>query len=142
MNNIYGYLVNRLGLTTDCAVKEAQKAYARFQEHGRTLTPVRVCDPFVFLFASGGYQAFTFKPDQVVEDKQGELAIVTGWKSTPSHGWLVRIKTARSEYDSCAEDLTPAAFPEGLVDILRGKVHDKVDEAFAHKQGTNRDYQA
>lgn len=125
--NLYNYLLTK----SDNPARAAKEAYERFQAHGRTLVPERDCDPFVFAFAEGGYQAFTFKPDQVVKNKQGDLAIVTGWKSTPSHRWLVRIKTADSEYDSLAEELEPAAFPEGLVEILRGKVHDKVDEAFA-----------
>ena len=123
-------LYNYLLIKSDNLARTAKEAYDRFQAHGRTLVPRQDCDPFVFAFTEGGYQAFTFRPDQVVKNKQGELAIVTGWKNTPSHGWLVRIKTASCEYDSCAEDLSPAAFPEGLVEILRGKVHTKVDEAF------------
>ena len=128
--NLYNYLMSKSNNTTRAA-KEAKEAYERFRAHGRTLVPQQDCDSFVFAFISHGYQAFTFKPDQVVKNRQGELAIVTGWTYTSVHGWLVRVKTACSEYDSCADDLTPAAFPEGLVEILRGKVHGKVDEAFA-----------
>lgn len=129
--NLYNYLMSKSNNGTRSA-GEAKKAYERFQAHGRTLVPQQDCDPFVFAFAEGGYEAFTFRPDQVVKNRQGDLAIVTGWKRTSS-GWCVRIKTADREYDSCAEDLTPAAFPEGLVEILRGKVHTKVDEAFAEE---------
>lgn len=128
--NLYNYLMSKSTNTTRVA-KEAKEAYERFRAHVRTRVLQQDCDPFVFAFVEGGYQAFTFRPDQVVQNKRGELAIVTGWKDTPSRGWLVRIKTAVNEYDSLAEELTPAAFPEGLVEILRGKVHDKVDEAFA-----------
>lgn len=126
--NLYEYLVNRSSITTARAAKEAEEAYKRYRAYVQTTDPQ---GPFVFAYIDHGYQAFTFRTDQVVKNKQGKLAIVTGWKSTPAHGWLVRIKTADGEYDSLAEDLEPAAFPEGLVEILRGKVHDKVDEAFA-----------
>lgn len=51
-----------------------------------------------------------------------------GWREVASE-WRVRAKTANGELDFKAEDLTPAEFPEGLVEILRGKVHDKVDVA-------------
>ena len=128
--NLYNYLMSKSNNTTRAAA-EAKEAYERFRAHGRTLVPQQDCDPFVFAFTEGGYQAFTFRPDQVVKNKQGELAIVTGWTYASVHGLLVRVKTSRGEYDSCAEDLEPAAFPEGLVEILRGKVHTKVDEAFA-----------
>ena len=126
--NLYNYLMARSNNTTRTAA-EAKEAYARFQAYGRTLVPARDCDPFVFAFTSHGYQAFTFKPDQVV-DAKGELAIVTGWGEATS-GWKVRAKTAKGEFHWEPEDLKPAAFPEGLVEILRGKVHTKVDEAFA-----------
>ena len=123
--NLYNYLLRN----APNVAKEATEAYERFRAHGRTLAPQQDCDPFVFAFAEGGYQAFTFKPDQVV-DAEGELAVVTGWAETFS-GWKVRAKTAKGEFNWEAEDLKPAAFPEGLVEILRGKVHTKVDEAFA-----------
>lgn len=123
--NLYEYLVNRSGITTACAAKEAKEAYERFRADGRTLD----CDPFVFAFVGHGYQAFTFYPDQIV-DARGELAVVTGWGEASS-GWKVRAKTAKGEFHWDAEDLKPATFPEGLVEILRGKVHTKVDEAFA-----------
>jgi hypothetical protein len=128
--NLYSYLMSK---SKDIyhLTKEAKEAYERFQAHGRTLIPVQDCDPFVFAFVEGGYQAFTFRPDQVVRNREGDLAIVTGWMHSLSRGWLVRIKTANGEHGLCAEDLEPAAFPEGLVEILRGKVHTKVDEAFA-----------
>lgn len=126
--NLYEYLVNKSSITAACAAKEAKEAYDRYREYGRTLVPVRDCDPFVFAFVGHGYQAFTFKPDQIV-DAKGELAVVTGWGETTS-GWKVRAKTAKGEFHWEAEDLKPAAFPEGLVEILRGKVHTKVDEAF------------
>lgn len=128
--NLYNYLMTRTAPNnTTRAAKEAKEAYERFKAHGRTLVPVRDCDPFVFAFIGHGYQAFTFKPDQVV-DAKGELAVVTGWGETPS-GWKVCAKTAKGEFYWEAEDLKLAAFPEGLVEILRGKVHTKVDEAFA-----------
>ena len=127
--NLYEYLINKSNRST-CAAAVAKEAYARFQAYGRTLAPHKDCDPFVFAFSEGGYQAFTFYPDQIVKNRQGDLAIVTGWKDTSSHGWLVRIKTADSEYDSLAEELSPAAFPKGLVEIIRGRVHGKVGEAF------------
>ena len=127
--NLYEYLMSKSNNTTRAA-KEAKEAYERFLAHGRTLVPQQDCDPFVFAFCGHGAQAFTFYPDQIVKNRQGDLAIVTGWKDTSSHGWLVRIKTADSEYDSLAEELSPAAFPKGLVDIIRGRVHGKVDEAF------------
>lgn len=127
--NLYKYLTEYRGLDSSHAAGEAKRAYARFQNHGRTCVPQKDCDPFTFMTRDGGYQAFTFRPDQIV-DAKGELAIVTGWRDTQSR-WLVRIKTANSEYASLAEDLEPAAFPEGLVEIMRGKVHTKVDEAFA-----------
>lgn len=126
--NLYNYLMSKSNNTTRAA-KEAKEAYERFRAHGRTLVPQQDCDPFVFAFCGHGSQAFTFKPDQVV-DAKGELAIVTGWDETSS-GWKVRAKTARGEYHWEPEDLKPTMFPEGLVEILRGKVHDKVDEAFA-----------
>ena len=125
--NLYGYLMYQSNNTTRAA-KEAKEAYARFQAYGRTLVPVRDCDPFHFAYVDLGYQSFMFKPDQIV-DAKGDLAIVTGWKETSS-GWKVRAKTARGEYDWKAEDLRPAEFPDGLVEILRGRVHGKVDEAF------------
>lgn len=129
--NLYDYLMSQSNNTTRAA-KEAKEAYERFHAHARKFTPQEDCDPFVFAFVDHSYQAFTFRPDQVVKNRQGDLAIVTGWKNTGSHGWLVRIKTANNgEYDSLPGELTPAAFPEGLVEILRGKVHGKVDEAFA-----------
>ena len=127
--NLYEYLMSKSNNTTRAA-NEAKEAYKRFQAYARS-SPVRdYYDPFVFAFCGHGSQAFTFYPDQIVKNRQGELAIVTGWKDTSSHGWLVRVKTAKGEYDSLAEELAPAAFPEGLVEILRGKVHGKVDEAF------------
>ena len=113
---------------TTRAAGEAKEAYERYRGYGRTLVPVRDCDPFVFAFVGHGYQAFTFYPDQIV-DARGDLAIVTGWEEAFS-GWKVRAKTVRGEYDWDAEDLKPAAFPEGIVEILRGRVHGKVDEAF------------
>ena len=128
--NLYEYLINRSSATTARAAKEAKEAYERFQAHGRLLVPTRDCDPFVFAFVDYGYQAFTFKPDQVVRSKKsGSLAIVTGWREVGS-GWRVRAKTANGEFDFDAEDLAPAAFPEGLVELMRGRVHSKVDEAF------------
>lgn len=128
--NLNDYLINRSSMTTARAAKEAKEAYERFQAHGRLLVPVRDCDPFVFAFVDHGYQAFTFKLDQVVRSKtSGSLAIVTGWREVGS-GWHVRAKTAKGEFDFDAECLEPAEFPEGLVEILRGKVHTKVDEAF------------
>lgn len=123
--NLYSYLMGGSSNTIRAA-KEAKEAYERFQ----TLVPRTDCDPFVFTFVGCGYQAFTFRPDQVVKTKNGELAIVTGWDNTPS-GWKIRAKTAKGEFHWEAEDLKPAAFPEGLVEILRGRVHGKVDEAFA-----------
>ena len=127
--NLYNYLMNQSNNTTLVA-KQAKEAYERFQAYGRTLVPVRDCDPFVFASIDHGYQAFTFKPDQVV-DAKGELAVVTGWIEAGAGEWRVRAKTAKGEFCWKAEDLKPAAFPEGLVEILRGKVHGKVDEAFA-----------
>lgn len=125
--NLYEYLKSR-----PCNVaQEAQKAYERFQAHVRK-TPEpwkREVNPFVFAFTDNGYQAFTFAPDQVV-DAKGGLAIVTGW-TQPGNGWRVLAKTAAGVHAWPAEELKPAAFPEGLVEILRGKVHAKVDEAFA-----------
>ena len=126
--NLYNYLMGKSNNATRAAM-EAKEAYERFRAHGRTLVPQQDCDPFVFAFCDRGSQAFMFKPDQVV-DAKGELAVVTGWDETTS-GWKVRAKTARGEFHWEAEDLKPAAFPEGLVEILRGKVHTKVDEAFA-----------
>lgn len=126
--NLYNYLITKSNNMTR-VVEEAEEAYERFRAHGRTLVPQQDCDPFVFAFIGHGYQAFTFKPDQVV-DAKGELAVVTGWDETTS-GWKVRAKTAKGEFHWEAEDLKPAAFPEGLVEILRGRVHGKVDEAFA-----------
>ena len=125
--NLYEYLINKSSTRARAAI-EAKEAYARFQKHGRTLVPQQDCDPFVFSFCGYGYQSFTFKPDQVV-DADGELAIVTGWGATFS-GWKVRAKTAKGEFSWDAEDLKLAEFPEGLVEILRGRVHSKVDEAF------------
>lgn len=125
--NLYSYLRTR-----SCnVVQEAKKAYERFQAHVRkTLEPwKREVDPFVFAFTDNGYQAFAFGRDQVVDAPCG-LAIVTGWVETPS-GWRVSAKTAKGESRWEAEELKPAAFPEGLVEILRGRVHGKVDEAFA-----------
>lgn len=128
--NLYNYLMTKTApIDTTRAAEEAKEAYERFQAHGRTLSPVRDCDPFTFAYVGYGYQAFTFKPDQVV-DAKGELAIVTGWGETMS-GWKVRAKTAKGEFHWEAEDLKPAAFPEGLVEILRGRMHGRVDEAFA-----------
>ena len=129
--NLYNYLMTRAAPNnTARAAAEAKEAYERFQTHGPALSP-RDCDPFAFAFVDHGYQAFTFKPDQVVKSrKSGSLAIVTGWREVGS-GWHVRARTAKGEFDFEAEDLEPAAFPEGLVEILRGKVHTKVDEAFA-----------
>ena len=68
---------------------------------------------------------------QLQEWKRGPERMLD-WAQTKRNvdGWLVRIKTADSEYDSLAEELSPAAFPKGLVEILRGRVHGKVDEAF------------
>ena len=126
--NLYNYLMGKSNNTTKVA-QEAKEAYERYRAFGRTLVPVRDCEPFVFAFVAHGYQAFAFKRDQVV-DAKGELAVVTGWAETPS-GWMVLAKTARGEYHWEPEDLKPAAYPEGLVEILRGRVHDKVDEAFA-----------
>lgn len=128
--NLYEYLTKHRGLDSSHAAGEAKRAYTRFQEHGRLLVPTRDCDPFTFAYFDNGYQAFTFKPDQIVKDRRGELAVVTGWGETSS-GWKVRAKTAKGEYHWEAEDLKPAAFPEGLVEILRGRVHGKVEEAFA-----------
>ena len=125
--NLYEYLMSKSNNTTRAA-KEAKAAYERFRAHGRTLVPQQDCDPFVFAFRGRGSQAFTFHADQIV-DARGDLAIVTGWNETSS-GWKVRAKTAKGEYDWEAEDLKPAAFPEGIVEILRGRVHGKVDEAF------------
>lgn len=128
--NLYDYLMNQSNNAAIAATK-AKEAYERFQAYGRTLVPVKYCDPFVFTFASHGYQAFTFKPDQVVRSKNGgNLAIVTGWREFGA-GWCVLAKTATGEFDFLAEQLEPASFPEGLVEILRGRVHGKVDEAFA-----------
>ncbi len=122
--NLNDYLINRSSITTACAAKEAKEAYERFRAHGRD------CDPFVFAFVDHGYQAFTFKPDQVVRSKtSGSLAIVTGWREVGS-GWKVRARTAKGEFDFEAEDLKPEAIPDGIVEILRGRVHSKVDEAF------------
>ena len=126
--NLYNYLMEKSNNTTRAA-EEAEEAYKRFRAHGRTLAPVKDCDPFVFAFIDHGYQAFTFRPDQIVEVK-GELAIVTGWDEGRS-GWKVRAKTAKGESYWFAEELKRAALPEGLVEILRGRVHGKVDEAFA-----------
>lgn len=128
MKNLYNYLMDQSNNTTRAAM-EAKEAYERFRAHGRTLVPQQDCDPFVFAFINHGYQAFTFHTDQIV-DARGDLAIVTGWKETSS-GWKVRAKTVKGEYDWDADDLKPAAFPDGLVEILRGRVHGKVDEAFA-----------
>lgn len=128
--NLYGYLMSQSNNTTRAA-KEAEEAYARFQAYGRTLVPVRDCAPFVFAFVDHGYQAFTFKTEQVVRSKtSGSLAIVTGWREV-GYRWYVRAKTAKGEFEFRAEDLEPAEFPEGLVEILLGRVHGKVDEAFA-----------
>jgi len=128
--NLYDYLINRSSITSACAAKEAKVAYERFQAYGRTLVPQKDCDPFVFAFVDHGYQAFTFRLDQVVKSKtSGSLAIVTGWREVGS-GWHVRARTAKGEFDFDAEDLEPASFPEGLVEIMRGRVHGKVDEAF------------
>ena len=126
--NLNDYLINRSSITTARAAKEAKEAYERF----RAFVPTRGdCDPFFFAFVDHGYQAFTFRLDQIVRSKKsGSLAIVTGWREVGS-GWHVRAKTAKGEFDFDAEDLEPASFPEGLVEIMRGKVHSKVDEAFA-----------
>lgn len=126
--NLYNYLMAEKGMTAEKAIAIAKKAYDRFVENGRTLVPARTCDQFAFMVSENGYQAFTFRRDQVVT-AGGELGIVTGWFEAGD--WCVRVKTARGEFHYRAEGLTPAAFPEGLVEILRGKVHDKVDEAFA-----------
>lgn len=128
--NLYEYLINKSSITTGCAAKEAKEAYERFRAHGRTLVPQQDCEPFVFAFVDHGYQAFTFKPDQVVMSKtSGSLAIVTGWREVGS-GWHVRARTANGEFDFEAEELKPEAIPDWIVEILRGKVHAKVDEAF------------
>lgn len=128
MKNLYNYLMDKFNNTTR-TIMEAKAAYRRFQAHGRTLVPQQDCDPFVFAFVDHGYQAFTFRPDQLV-DAKGKLAIVTGWTETVT-GWRVVAKTAKDEICWDAEDLEPAMIPVGLVEILRGKVHTKVDEAFA-----------
>ena len=128
--NLYGYLIGKFNNEMRAA-KEAKEAYDRFQVTFEGWIPVfeKDCNPFVFVFVDRGYQAFTFKPDQVV-NANDELAIVTGWDKTAS-GWKVRAKTAKGEYHWQAEQLKPAAIPEGLVEILRDRVHNKVDEAFA-----------
>lgn len=123
--NLYEYLMSKSNNTTRAA-KEAKEAYDRFQEH----VSISDCGPFVFAFVDHGYQAFTFRPDQVVRSNtSGSLAIVTGWREVGS-GWHVRARTAKGEFDFEAEDLKPEAIPDGIVEILRGKVHAKVDEAF------------
>ena len=94
----------------------------------RPAVPQRETDPFTFVMSDHGYQAFLFRPDQVVETNVG-LGIVTGWGETMS-GWHVRGRVAKGDFYWRAEDLKQAAYPEGLVEILRGKVHTKVDEAF------------
>ena len=126
--NLYGYLISKFNNEMRAA-KEAEEAYDRFQASGALDTLEKGCNPFIFAFVERGFQSFTFKPDQVV-DANGDLAIVTGWDKTVS-GWRIRAKTVKGEYHWQAEQLKPAAFPEGLVEILRGKVHAKVDEAFA-----------
>lgn len=126
--NLYDYLFTVRKLDRGKAAKAAAEAYNRFIENGKTLVPQRETDPFTFVMSDHGYQAFTFKPDQVVNAKD-ELAIVTGWGETAS-GWRVRARIAKGEFHWEPEDLKPAAYPEGLVEILRGKVHTKVDEAF------------
>lgn len=126
--NLYNYLMNKSNNTTRVA-EEAAEAYKRFRAHGRMLTPVKDCDPFVFAFIDHGYQAFTFKLDDVV-NANGAIAIVTGWVEA-EHGWRVCVRTARGEGPLYAEELKPAEFPDGLIEILRGRVHGKVDEAFA-----------
>lgn len=115
--NLYTYLMSKSNNGT-LSAEEAKKAYERFQANGRTLGSQLDCDPFAFTFAEGGYEAFAFWPDQVVKNEKGELAIVTGWRR-PAFAWLVRIKTVNGEYNLPAEELTPAAFPEGLVEIIR-----------------------
>lgn len=129
--NLYNYLMMKTAPNdTTRAAKEAKEAYERFQaRRQRQLPQPEDADPFAFAYVGHGYQAFTFRPDQIV-DAEGELAVVTGWDETSS-GWKVRAKTAKGEFHWNAEDLKPAVFPEGLVEILRGRVHDKVDGAFA-----------
>ena len=60
--NLYNYLMEKSNNTTRAA-EEAEEAYKRFRAHGRTLAPVKDCDPFVFAFIDHGYQAFTFRPE-------------------------------------------------------------------------------
>lgn len=125
--NLYDYLFTVRKLDRGKAAKAAAEAYNRFIENGKTLVPRRETDPFTFVMSDHGYQAFTFKPDQVVDTSAG-LGIVTGWFE--AGGWCVRVRLAKGEFHYRAEDLKHAAYPEGLVEILRGKVHTKVDEAF------------
>ena len=126
--NLYDYLFTVRKLNRGKAAKAAAEAYNRFIENGKTLVPRRETDPFTFVMSDHGYQAFLFRPDQVVETDVG-LGIVTGWGETMS-GWHVRGRVAKGDFYWRAEDLKQAAYPEGLVEILRGKVHTKVDEAF------------
>ncbi len=126
--NLYDYLLERRGKTAGGCAKAAREAYDRFVKYGKTCVPQQTCDPFTFVFSEYGFQAFTFCPDQIVTTN-GHLGIVTGWCDTPS-GYAVCIKTASGDYRCLADNVEQADYPEGLVEILRGKVHQKVDEAF------------
>ena len=122
--NLYQYLTKKTANDMTRAAVMAEEAYGRFQKY----VSINDCDPFAFAFVDHGYQAFTFKPDQVVKSvKSGCLAIVAGWREVGA-GWHVRAKTAEGEFDFDAEGLELAEFPEGLVEIMkREKLHGNKD---------------
>lgn len=123
------------------AAKEAYRRYCSELSAERS-TSVVPMDSFSFMLVDIGLQAFTYAKDQLVIAGKGcDLGIVVGWRQTLGM-WYVRVKTAGGIDGYRAEDLSPADYPEGIVELVRGacggdgterlkdKVHAKVDEAF------------
>lgn len=142
--NLYDYL-RCTRLYNDARIAtEAGKAYKKYLEAMKSV-PKEPMDPFFFMMTVPGAGSFVFNVNDIVNIRGGVLAIVTGWKNTPS-GWFVTVRDAKQNFDCDPTSLTMAEFPEGLVDIiranmaagqcapgLRDRVHEKVDEAFDGK---------
>lgn len=115
--------------------------YSRYLEymkaHHEAVVPLSLAQFLLTKVEDSGFDAFTWAKDTLVRVKDSNMiGIVTGWSdigfSNPTVA--VEVRTAKGEGGQHPANLEVAEIPpevlEYVASTLKGRVHDKVEEAF------------
>lgn len=131
---------------SDEAMEAVGVWYSRYLEymkaHHEAAVPMSLAQFLLTKVVVSGFDAFTWAKGTLVKVKDSNMiGIVTGWSDIGfSHPKAaVEVRTAKGESGQYPANLEVAEIPpevlEYVASTLKGKVHDKVEEAFDADQG-------